>query len=115
VALLTRTTPSSVSEVVARLVRRGLVTRQPSARDRRRAELTVTAAGHAVLASAPETVQEQLLAGFERLGDASRRTLADTLEAWLAASGLDDVSPALFFERSKRTEPASLRQDAADR
>jgi DNA-binding MarR family transcriptional regulator len=114
VALLTRTTQSSVSEVVARLVRRGLVARQPSARDRRRAELTITAAGHEVLASAPETVQERLLAGFERLDDTARHTLADTFEAWLAASGLEEVAPALFFERSKRTGPASTRHDAAD-
>jgi DNA-binding MarR family transcriptional regulator len=94
----TRTTQSSVSEVVARLVRRGLVARRPSPQDRRRAELTLTAAGGAVLAEAPETVQERLLAGFGRLDEASRHVLAEALESWLVASGFDDVSPALFFE-----------------
>lgn len=102
-AARTRTTQSSISEVVARLVVRGLVTREPSAEDRRRAELSLTAAGHAMLASAPETVQERLLRGFDQLDQQSRTTLAENLESWLAASGLDDIAPALFFEPSIRT------------
>jgi len=99
-ALRTRTSASSVSEVIARLVRGGLVARVPSQEDRRRAELSLTAAGHAMLASAPETVQERLLRGFSTLAPADRTSLANGLEVWLAASGLDDVSPALFFEDS---------------
>jgi DNA-binding MarR family transcriptional regulator len=101
-ATRTRTTQSSVSEVVARLVRRGLVERQPSKDDRRRAELSLTAAGRETLAAAPETVQERLLRGFEQLDAESRTALAETLESWLTASGLDDVTPALFFEPSPR-------------
>jgi len=100
-AARTRTTQSSISEVVARLVRNGLVSRTPSSKDRRRAELSLTAAGEAVLANAPETVQERLLRGFESLDERSRRTLVDDLESWLTASGLDDVAPALFFEPSE--------------
>lgn len=97
-AARTRTTQSSISEVVARMVRNGLVSRTPSAKDRRRAELSLTSAGEAVLTNAPETVQEQLLRGFESLDEQTRRALADSLESWLAASGLDDVTPTLFFE-----------------
>lgn len=98
----TRTTQSSISEVVSRLVQRGFVTRESSKADRRRAELTLTAAGQAVLANAPETIQERLLRGFDSLADGERKALADHLEAWLAASGLEDVAPALFFEPSER-------------
>lgn len=94
----TRTTQSSVSEVVGRIVRHGLVDRCPAPSDRRRAELTLTASGAAVLARAPETVQERLLAGFARLSDADQHALADGMQAWLAASGLDAVEPVLFFE-----------------
>ena len=96
-AARTRTTQSSISEVVARLVRNGLV----SAKDRRRAELSLTTAGEAVLANAPETVQERLLRGFESLDERTQRTLVDSVESWLTASGLDDVTPALFFEPSR--------------
>jgi len=101
-AALTRTTQSSVSEVVARLVRDGLVSRAPSTRDRRRAVLDLTPAGEAILADAPETIQERLLRGFESLDEGGQRSLADGLESWLTAAELDDVAPALFFE--PRTE-----------
>jgi DNA-binding MarR family transcriptional regulator len=101
-ALRTRTSQSSISEVVGRLVQRGLVAREPSRQDRRRAELSLTAAGVATLETAPETVQERLLRGFDSLRDRERSELADHLESWLAASGLDDVAPALFFEKNPR-------------
>ena len=98
-AARTRTTQSSISEVVARLVRNGLVNRAPSAKDRRRAVLSLTTVGETILANAPETIQERLLRGFESLDEATRRTLADNFESWLTSSGLNDVAPALFFEQ----------------
>ena len=94
----TRTTQSSVSEVVSRLVKRELVSRRTSDTDRRRTELSLTPAGDAVLRRSPETVQEKLVAGFAALGEKERQRIADGLEAWLAASSLGDVEPILFFE-----------------
>jgi len=94
----TRTTQSSVSEVVSRLVKRELVSRRTSDTDRRRTELSLTPAGDAVLRRSPETVQEKLVAGFAALGETERRRIADGLEQWLAASLLGDVEPILFFE-----------------
>jgi len=102
IAARTRTTQSSVSEVVGGLVKRGLVTRRAAAADRRRAELTLTPAAEAILTSAPETIQERLVAGFGRLGQTEQRALADTLEAWIAASGLEEVQPVFFFEGEDR-------------
>jgi MarR family transcriptional regulator, lower aerobic nicotinate degradation pathway regulator len=119
-AARTRTTQSSISEVVARLVRNGLVTRAPSSIDRRRAVLSLTAAGETILANAPETIQERLLRGFESLDEATRRTLAHTFESWLTASGLDDVAPALLFEpmTASGSDPgirsSRLRRQTAD-
>ena len=100
-ATRTRTTQSSISEVVARLVHRELVAREPGKQDRRRAELSLTKTGRALLARAPETIQEQLLRGFEQLDEGSRKALADHLESWLAAVGLEDVAPTMFFERRR--------------
>ena len=100
-AARTRTTQSSVSEVVARLVGRDLVSREPSRSDRRRAVLSLSTAGEAILANAPETIQERLLRGFESLDEGGQRSLADGLESWLTAAGLDEVAPTLFFEPSK--------------
>ena len=104
-AARTRTTQSSISEVVARLVRNGLVSRAYSSTDRRRAVLDLTAEGKAILANAPETIQERLLRGFESLDERARQQLADGLESWLTASGLDDVTPTLFFEPPGKNSP----------
>lgn len=102
-AASTLTTQSSVSEVVSKLVRGGLVTRSNARDDRRRAELHVTAAGYKVLERAPETPQEKLLGGLVAMAPARRRDLAATLEEWLKASGLDNLPPTMFFEAEAET------------
>lgn len=98
VAARAHTSPSSASAVVAVLVRRGLVARGRASDDRRRAELTLTARGRSTLVHAPVTVQEQLIAGFERLDAPGQRALTDGVEAWLVAAGLEDVPSMMFFE-----------------
>lgn len=104
-----RTSPSSVSEVAAALVRQGLVARRASRADRRRAEFGLTPQGRSVLADAPTTVQEQLLAGFERLAPARRRALREGLDAWIAEAGLADVPATMFFERPRKSSHARRR------
>jgi DNA-binding MarR family transcriptional regulator len=98
VAVRTRTSQSAVSEVVGRLIANGFVGRSPSTADRRRAELRLTPRGLAVASTAPETIQERLLAGLHDLDDERRRALADAMEAWSSAAGLADVAPTMFFE-----------------
>ena len=93
-----RTSQSSVSEVVSRLVTNALVERTTDPRDRRRATLTLTAAGRVTLKRAPVTVQERLLAGFASLDVREREALAAGMEAWLEHSGLADVPATMFFE-----------------
>ena len=104
-----RTSPSSVSEVAAALVRHGLVARRASSVDRRRAEFRLTPQGRGVLADAPTTVQERLLAGFERLAPERRRALRDGLDAWIAEAGLAGVPATMFFERPSRSSRARRR------
>jgi DNA-binding MarR family transcriptional regulator len=94
----TLTVQSSVSEVVARLITRGLVDRHTPEADRRRAEFTVTAAGMGLLETAPETVQERLVAGFMTLPDEERRALAHGITSWIAAAGLSDEPATMFLE-----------------
>ncbi len=106
IAQRTRTSQSSVSEVVARLVRRGLVARQAASDDRRRAVLTLTPAGREVLRSAPDTIQERLLDGLGRLPSDQRQLLAEMLSAWLAEAGLREVPPTMFLEPSLEADDA---------
>lgn len=94
----TLTTQSTVSEVVARLVQQGLIVRHPAANDRRRAVLTLSATGEAILSRAPDTVQERLVDGFQSLPADVQRGLASGLDAWLLAAGLQAVPATMFLE-----------------
>lgn len=92
------TDQSSVSTVVARLVERGLIVRKASAKDRRRAELRLTPAGHRTLASAPQVPQAKLIEAIRSLPAARRNELVRALEALADAVGAHEVKPRLLFE-----------------
>ena len=77
----TLTHQSSVSVVVSRLVARRLVTRTVSPEDARRVVLTLTPAGRALLARAPEAAQARLVEGLRRLPPREARGLARGLRA----------------------------------
>lgn len=103
---------STVSEVVARLVERGLVERHASAADARQVELTLTARGRRAVAGAEPTAQERLAAGLAALPAERRGALRDALEAWLAASGLGEVPATMFFERAGAGDGATPARPA---
>jgi DNA-binding MarR family transcriptional regulator len=94
----TVTSQGSVSEVVSRLAARGLVRRGASASDRRRAALSLTEDGRALVERGAETVQERMVAGFRRLPAAQQEALASGLAAWLDEASLGELSPSMFFE-----------------
>jgi len=106
-AIGTLTDPSTVSEVVGRLVAGGYVARHVASDDARRAELALTSRGRAVLRKAPETLQGVLVKGFRRLSAGKRHALAEGLQAWIGASNLADLPPTMMFEP---TEPPSRRR-----
>jgi DNA-binding MarR family transcriptional regulator len=83
----TMTHQSTVSVVVRRL-----------ADDARRVELTLTAAGNALLRRAPEPVQVQLARAIEAFDAADRRTLAIALKRLVRALGADAAAAPMLFE-----------------
>jgi len=95
-AAATLTDPSSVSVVVRRLVERKLVSRQTSGNDARRAEVTLTRNGRALLDRAPIAPQSRLVAALAALPAARQRSLCDALEQ--VADAMGDALPTLFFE-----------------
>lgn len=97
----TLTHQSTVSIVVRRLQRRGLVRKQRAADDGRRVELTLTAAGAALLRRAPVSGQLRLLAALERLPARERRALARGLRHLLRELDIADAPAPLFFERTR--------------
>lgn len=86
----TLTTQSSVSEVLARLVDQGLITRRVATDDRRRAELSLTPRGSMVLQNAHDAIQEQLIEGFAKLPRDVQTDLAEGLEQWLSEAGIQN-------------------------
>lgn len=114
-AAATQTNQSSISEVVGRLVERGLVTRTVSNEDHRRTHLHPTPSGRTALAKAPETPQEKLLAGFVALSPQKQRQLAAGLDKWLAEAGLEQVQPTMFFEESFIKSPQAPRRRGGTR
>lgn len=94
----TATHQSSVSVVVRRLVEAGLVSRSAVPSDRRRIRIELTPAGAAKLRGAPPTVQVNLIKGLKRLDEDERHVLADLIERWMIASGVDLATPPMMFE-----------------
>jgi DNA-binding MarR family transcriptional regulator len=94
----THTHQSSVSIVVARLVERGLVARQRSARDARRLELLLTPRGRRLTVDTPGAVQNRLIRAIEDLPPNARRHLASLMRQ--VVRGMDAVErrPRMFFD-----------------
>lgn len=94
----TMTTQSAASEVVARLVARGLVTSKPATGDHRRVALTVTELGDTVSRESSPPIQDSLIASLLSLPTSQQAAIADGLAAWLRAANLAGVVPSMFFE-----------------
>lgn len=94
----TATHQSSVSVVVRRLVDHGYVSRTTADADRRRVELSLTDKGRHLLEHAPTTVPVKLLRGARALSVTERKALAEHLQAWVRASGIEDTAPPLLGE-----------------
>jgi DNA-binding MarR family transcriptional regulator len=94
----TATHQSSVSVVVRRLVDRGLVTRVAASTDRRRVQIALTPTGQDLLRDAPATVQNDLIAAMSRMSPEQQHTIADLLETWVIAAGIDLAAPPMIFE-----------------
>jgi MarR family transcriptional regulator, lower aerobic nicotinate degradation pathway regulator len=92
------TDQSSVSVVVSRLVARGYVKRATSKVDRRRVELSLSASGRALLTSAPEAVQDRLLAALGSLARAELSQLSQLLNKLVELADVSGETASLFFE-----------------
>jgi DNA-binding MarR family transcriptional regulator len=90
-------TPPTVSRIVDRLVRAGLVERDRRAKDRRKVCLSLTAAGLERFQTRPKALQETFVARFEALGPERRHAILAALQdvgAMMEAAELD-AAPVL--------------------
>jgi DNA-binding MarR family transcriptional regulator len=105
----THTHQSSVSVVVAKLVRRKLVTRSRSRQDGRQVVLHLTEAGMKRLQTSPPTTQEKLLSALRKMAPEERVLLSTSLTRLLRLAGMAEESPELFFERGVRSKNATAK------
>jgi DNA-binding MarR family transcriptional regulator len=94
----TMTDRSSVSVVVDHLAESGLVARRVSPADRRRAEVSLTAAGRTVLRKAPPAPTALLVAALEVLPSEQLRRLSTDLDALTVAMGIATEPAVMLFE-----------------
>lgn len=113
IAVRTMTDRSSVAAVVDRLLAAGLVERETSPTDRRRAAIIITPEGRKVLRRAPEPPTALLVAGLKQLNPAQLEELADGLRALTDAMGLSDQLPGMFFEDGDAAATARPRRRRA--
>ncbi len=94
----TLTDPSSVSVVVTKLVRRGLVSRRRDPADGRRSALSLTARGQGLLGRAHEPFQARLARALRSLPRARLRRLSVDLAAVVREAGANAGGAPMFFD-----------------
>ena len=88
---------ATVTALVDRLVRQGMVVRRKSDTDRRKTHILMTGQGRAALAAAPDALQQRYARRFEALADWEQAMLVASLErvAAMLDAGDIDASPVL--------------------
>jgi DNA-binding MarR family transcriptional regulator len=83
--------------LVDKLVARELLSRQPSAQDRRQTNITLTTQGEDVLEEAPDALQQRYVRAFADLADWEQAQLVSSLERVAAMLNVDslDAAPVL--------------------
>jgi MarR family transcriptional regulator, organic hydroperoxide resistance regulator len=100
------TNQSTVSSVLGRIVRAGLVSHERSPDDGRRAVLSLTPKGRRMLGRAPTPPTEALLNAIKSLSDRDARALNAWLTALLAALGVATEDAPMLFEEGAPRGPA---------
>jgi DNA-binding MarR family transcriptional regulator len=105
-----RTQQSTVSIVVARLVRAGLAAKRRSADDGRLAVISLTPKGRRLLRHAPAPPTSALLHALERLTDRNARALAGGLRALIRALDLTPPEVTMLFEQPANPPTTRLKR-----
>jgi DNA-binding MarR family transcriptional regulator len=98
----TFTHQSTVSVVVGRLVRDGLVARRPARKDGRRIELSLTPKGWRAYERSPRAAQNEVARAIQSLPAAKRRAFGKTFHDLMSEAGFAVSKPPLFFEETPK-------------
>ncbi len=100
-----RVSQATVTSLVDKLVRQGMVVREKSEQDRRQTNIHITPKGRQTLDEAPDPLQQRFVRKFDAMEDWEQSMLVSSLER--VATMLDaedlDASPVLDTGELKRT------------
>ena len=94
---------ATVTSIVDRLERRGLLERQRSGTDRRKVFLVITGAGKELLTKAPKPLQENFLLRFERLREWEQHQLVFVLKQVAEMMGARHIDAAPLLDTGEVT------------
>lgn len=99
-----RVSQATVTSLVDKLVREGMVLREKSTQDRRQTDIHMTRKGRQILADAPDPLQQRFVRKFSAMEDWEQAMLVASLERVAAMLDADDIdaSPVLDTGDIKR-------------
>ncbi len=102
---------ATITGIVDRLERRGLVERRRGCKDRRQVFVVATESARQILKSAPPLLQERFISEFNNLSEAERRGILNALDKIALMMGVEnlDASPFLDSHSLQTSENALLK------
>ncbi|GAB6040422.1 MarR family winged helix-turn-helix transcriptional regulator [Endothiovibrio diazotrophicus] len=100
---------ATVTSIMGRLEAKGLALRSKGSDDRRRMEVTLTAAGEEALRRAPNPLQESFVEAFEGLQAWEQHLLISSLERVADMMGAADIEAAPVLETEGLAKDPSLQ------
>jgi len=82
---------STVSGIIARLEKKGLVARLPKSGDKRVVNIALTSLGDKLLSTIPSLLHEQLSKRLQKLGDEELAKVEDSLETLIQLLDIEEV------------------------
>jgi len=103
-----RVSQATITAVVDKLVRDGMVQREKSERDRRQINIQLTERGKRTLIEAPDPLQQRFVRKFESMEDWEQAMMVSCLERVAAMLDADDIdaSPVLDTGDFRHTQDA---------
>lgn len=105
---------ATVTSIVDRLERRGLLCRERSDTDRRKVYLVITEAGTEILTHAPKPLQENFLLRFERLRDWEQHQVVAVLKQVAEMMGARHIDAAPLLDTGDVTRGHPMPKTPAD-
>lgn len=103
--------PPTVTSIIDRLERRGLISRRRSENDKRRVLISATRDGLEILLNSPPPLQESFIAEFESLQEWEQTLILSSLQRVAAMMHATNLDAAPLLSSGSLTTPESQEDD----